>query len=367
MSVCLSPNGLNEYHADEPPTRLLVGTRDGVAILVRDEPSSAWRLSERVLEGQHISALLIEPGTGAVFAGVHWGGVFVSQDDGRSWEQRNAGIAQNHVFTLRCQVRPGQPTRVFAGTEPVSLYWTDDLGLSWHDLASLREVPGQEHWTFPPPPHIAHVKTAAFDPREPRRFFVGIEQGALFRTDDDGQTWTELKGFSHLGDPIYSDVHQIKLRPTQPDEIFMPTGAGLYHSQDQGASWHELTGGDFRIGYPDQLLFSPEDDRLLFLAGSRETPADWRHTHHADGTIMRSRDGGQTWEPCRAGIPDDLHANIEAMALASYPGGYDLFAGTTDGDVFTSRDRGETWALAAGGLEAVSKVGHYRNLMTARA
>lgn len=365
MTVCLSPNGLNEYRAVAPPTRLLVGTRNGVAVLERDRVGAAWQLSGRVLDGHHISSLVIEPTSGAVFAGVHWGGIFVSQDDGHTWERRTNGIVQEHVFTLRCQVRPDGRTRVFAGTEPVSLYWTEDLGRTWHDLSSLREVPGQENWTFPPPPHVAHVKTVAFDPRDANLFFVGVEQGALFKTTDGGQTWTELKGFSMLGDPIYSDVHQIKLRPSDPNEVFMPTGAGLYHSQDQGASWHELTGAGFRIGYPDQLVFSPEDDRTLYLAGSRTTPGDWRQTHTAHGTIMRSRDGGRTWDPSGRGIPEDLHANVEAMGMAAYPGGFALYAGTTDGDLFASEDRGETWGLMASGLEAVSKGGHYRNLMTA--
>jgi photosystem II stability/assembly factor-like uncharacterized protein len=364
VTVCLSPNGLNEYRGDAPPTRLLVGTRNGVAVLERSG-GSRWGLSERVLAGQHISSLLVEPTSGAVVAGVHWGGVFVSEDDGHTWAERTHGIGQPHVFTLRCQVLPAGGTRLFAGTEPVSLYWTADLGRTWHDLASLRDVPGQENWTFPPPPHVAHIKTAAFDPRDPEVFFVGVEQGALFKTTDGGHTWTELKGFSNVGDPIYSDVHQIKLRPSDPDEIFMATGAGLYHSADRGAAWAELTGADFRIGYPDQLIFSPEDDRTLFLAGSRETPADWRHTHTAHGTVMRSRDGGHTWETCGRGIPDDLHANIEALAVAAYSGGFALYAGTTDGEIYSSDDRGETWVIIADGLEAVSKGGHYRNLMAA--
>jgi photosystem II stability/assembly factor-like uncharacterized protein len=196
-------------------------------------------------------------------------------------------------------------------------------------------------------------------------FFVGVEQGALLKTSDGGQTWTELKGFSNVGDAIYSDVHQIKLRPTDPDDVFMPTGAGLYRSPDQGASWQELTGSGFRIGYPDQLVFSPEDDSTLYLAGSRQTPADWRQTHTAHGTIMRSRDAGRSWEPSGRGIADDLRANVEALGLVAYPAGFALYAGTTDGELFASEDRGETWLLIADGLEAVSKGGHYRNLMPA--
>ena len=365
MTVCLSPNGMNVYREDAPPTRLLVGTRGGVSVLERSDARSDWRVSSQVLEGQHISSLLIEPARHTVFAGVHWGGLYASEDDGATWERRTNGIPHEHVFTVRYQQRPDGSVRVFAGTEPVSLYWTEDQGRTWHDLPSLREVPGQELWTFPPPPHVAHTKTMAFDPRDPDAFFLGVEQGALFKTTDGGRTWTELKGFSDVGDPIYSDVHQIVLRPSNPDEIYMATGAGLYYSPDEGQTWQQLTGGDFRIGYPDQLIFSPEDDRVLFLAGSRDTPGTWRQSHHADGTIMRSRDGGRTWETCGRGLPDNLRANVEAMSLAAYPGGFSLFAGTTDGEMYGSDDRGETWTLIARELDAISKVGHYRNLIAA--
>jgi hypothetical protein len=80
---------------------------------------------------------------------------------------------------------------------------------------------------------------------------------------------------------------------------------------------------------------------------------------------MRSRDGGRTWETCGRGLPDNLRANVEAMSLAAYPGGFSLFAGTTDGEMYGSDDRGETWTLIARELDAISKVGHYRNLIAA--
>ncbi|MEK7215123.1 MAG: hypothetical protein AAB289_05980 [Chloroflexota bacterium] len=45
-----------------------------------------------------------------------------------------------------------------------------------------------------------------------------------------------------------------------------------------------------------------------------------------------------------------------------WPGGFALFAGTTDGDVFASEDGGDTWSTIAAGLPAVSKTSHYQGL-----
>jgi photosystem II stability/assembly factor-like uncharacterized protein len=103
----------------------------------------------------------------------------------------------------------------------------------------------------------------------------------------------------------------------------------------------------------------------MFMSGARENPGTWRKSLHADGTIARTRDRGKSWVIVNRGLPDDRRANIEAMSVASYPGGFVLFAGTTDGDVFESGDEGESWTRIAGGLAPVSKSGHYRRLQTA--
>jgi hypothetical protein len=65
-------------------------------------------------------------------------------------------------------------------------------------------------------------------------------------------------------------------------------------------------------------------------------------------------------------LPEIRRANIEAMCIASHPGGYELFAGNTDGEVYASGDGGEHWRCIAKGLGAISKLGHFR-LVTAEA
>ncbi|MEO1959830.1 MAG: hypothetical protein ABGW82_02435, partial [Paracoccus sp. (in: a-proteobacteria)] len=54
--------------------------------------------------------------------------------------------------------RIGDAVTLFLGTSPAALYRSDDLGESWAEIPSLLEVAGTGKWTFPPPPHIPHVK-----------------------------------------------------------------------------------------------------------------------------------------------------------------------------------------------------------------
>ena len=85
MTVCcVAPNGINWVHAQSAPTRLLIGTLDGIEIFVRDELGAPWAKTGTVLDGKHVSSMMYEPGLGGVFAGIHNGGLFFSGDAGEN-------------------------------------------------------------------------------------------------------------------------------------------------------------------------------------------------------------------------------------------------------------------------------------------
>jgi photosystem II stability/assembly factor-like uncharacterized protein len=360
-TACLAPNGMNVYRGEAAARRLLVGTAKGVAVLER-ALGKDWSHAGTVLDDQHISSMLIEPVRGAVYAGVHRGGVFFSADSGTSWESRSDGIRISHVYSLGCAVENGRPI-IYAGTEPVSAFRSADDGRSWQELPGLADMKGKEKWDFPMPPHVAHAKTIAVDPRDPQVIFVGVEQGGLFKTADRGRTWRELDAYSRPDDEVYRDIHQCVLRPNHPDEIYMTGGMGLYRSTDGGESWTHLTARGFRIGYPDKLIFSPRDDRTMFMCGSMANPGTWIARHTANATVMASGDLGESWSVAANGLPDPMTANLEAMCLYAWPAGFELFAGTTDGCVYASEDGAQSWRIIAEDLAPVSKVGHFRLLM----
>ena len=304
MTVSLSPNGVITHGEATPPKRLLVATLQGVAILERKDE---WRLGSRALEGKHIGSLMVEPRRGGVFAGAHDGGLYFSGDDGATWEKRMNGIDIEHVYSLAYAEEPGG-TVLYAGTEPVALYRSEDRGESWREIAS-------------------------------------------YHKEDD--FW-------------YKDVHRLVQLEKRPQVFYMTTGMGLYRSTDDGKSWRQLTGREnFRVAYPDHLVVSPMDDRVLFLAGALTDPSTWRTSHYADGTVVVSRDGGESWMVADRGLPANRRANIEAMTMSSYPGGFSLFLGTTDGDVFLSDDGAQSWTRIGSALTPVSKGGHYRHLQDA--
>jgi photosystem II stability/assembly factor-like uncharacterized protein len=352
MSVSISPNGRNLYESSSPSDELLVGSANGIVVLTRS--GGKWSEARRELEGKHIASIAIDSASNTVFAGVHKGGFWVSEDGGKSWERRDNGMASNDIYGCNC-VRVGDELRVYAGTEPAHLYVSTDKGRSWTDLPEILNQPSRQKWTFPAPPHEAHVKNIVFDPRDANTIYAGVEVGGAFKSTDAGKTWTEMSGF-------YEDVHRLYTVPATPDHVYMATGEGLYHSTDAGKNWAKMPLPEGRIKYPDALIVMPTRPDVVFTAGSIGSPGDWRTTKDADSIIARSFDGGSNWEYVKKGWPAHVRGNVEAMSMDVYPGGFSLFAGTTDGDVFFSDDEGENWTIIAQSLPPVSKGGHFRNL-----
>ena len=362
MITCLSHGGRSVYRSNVPSNDLLVATTDGVVCLSRpDTPEAkvAWRVSRRSLEGKHISCLLIEPSRGILFAGTHGNGIYASEDQGRTWMSKGRGVEFPNIYSLNFAESEGE-LRLYAGTEPAHLFISTDLGESWQEIPSVRSVPSVDKWTFPGPPHTAHVKNITFDPRSAETIYLSIEVGGALKSLDGGKTWRELSGF-------YEDVHRVVIPAQRPEKLYITGGDGIWYSPDGGESWEHLTDRSHRIAYPDALVVHPDNELLMFTSGAISSPGTWRKTQTADSRIARSRDGGRSWQVLERGLPEHIHGNIEAMSMNVWPKGFSLFTGTTDGRIFFSDDEGENWSTIAQGLPPVSKGGHYRNLPKADA
>ena len=117
MTVSVSPNGKNSYQNASPSNEVLVGTAKGVYSFVRSGSGAPWRETGRSLETDHISSILIEPKKGMIFAGTHESGLWASEDGGKTWGRRDAGIPHENFYGLNCNV-VGDEVRIYAGTVP---------------------------------------------------------------------------------------------------------------------------------------------------------------------------------------------------------------------------------------------------------
>lgn len=363
-SVCLSPNGVDAYRLPALPACLLVGTVDGV-VEVRPEDPTHWNVAGSSLRGVHVSSLLLDAQHASIFAGSHDAGIFRSVDGTATWEAKSTGLASTNVFSLNSRAE-GDAVSIYAGTEPAWLFRSRDNGETWVELDALRSISGREGWDFPAPPHIAHTKNIKFDPHDAGAMYLAVEQGALLRSVDGGATFVQL--LYQDDSYIYNqDVHRIAFNPGARGDIVLSGGDGIARSLDAGSTWRHLATREMRVGYPDATFFSPDGDGVLFTMGARGTPGRWRESGDAGSTVVRSDDGGTTWTEVGGGFPSSVRGSIEAATLVAWPDGFGFFIATTDGDIFASFDKGRSWSHITAGLPAVSKGGHYRNVLAGRA
>jgi photosystem II stability/assembly factor-like uncharacterized protein len=157
-----------------------------------------------------------------------------------------------------------------------------------------------------------------------------------------------------------NDNHRLLIKPSNPQELIMCGGEGLFSSTDAGHTWAHLTDRNDRVGYPDAMFIDPRNDSVFYMAGPRLPPRRWGEHRVADPTVLRSEDCGRSWTELRDGLPPRIVGNIEAMGLYHWADRVMLIAGTATGEVFACDDAGGRWNAVADGLPPISKGGHYR-------
>lgn len=350
--ILLAPTGTLSQSNSQRSDLLLVGTVDGVSAFVR-AADGEWQLRNRGLEGTFVSSLtLLEDGT--VVAGTHGLGLARSDDGGLTWNLINRGMTVYDIWVVKALVVQGRE-RLYAGTLPARVFVSDDRGENWRELDGITRVPRSCEWMFPPPPHVAHVLdfAALFD-----RLLVGIEVGALLRSDDLGETFVDM---ALDPDVTMVDIHALAVHPERPRRIVAATGLwGVIRSEDGGVTWDkdiDLPG----IDYPVPMVIHPSQPDTLFIAGGMGFPPHWYKLGRSRARIARSLDGGKTWQRLLAGLPDGQRPCYGALAVESWPGGSAVYAVDSDGTVYESLDNGDAWRVVAD-TPPVSKGEQYRGL-----
>ena len=279
------------------------------------------------------------PGAQALLASAG-GTVYAVTDDAAAWrrtghnhwELMNPRAVEEQPWTLGADARV--PGLVWLGVSPAMLYRSSDGGASWTGCDTFNDIPGRETWTFPPPPHIPHVRSIFPDPAEAGGVYVGVEEGGVFRSTDDGVTWESLN------EGLFFDVHEVVADP-DAQHLYATTGCGFHRSDDGGRNWLLVQEGIDRP-YTMPLVASPEDARLLYTAAAATPPPGWRANGTANAAIYRSEDGGAHWRRLTNGLPASFEAMVRTMVAV--PGGALVAAAAND--LYVSEDNGRLERLA---------------------
>jgi len=211
-------------------------------------------------------------------------------------------------------------------------------------------------------PENAEVRAIVVQPGPPATVYAGTQLGPC-RSTDDGESWTllPLPGKETV-------VWSILPHPRDPKTLYVGThGTTIYRSRDGGASWQELD-----VPEPDGYVRMDFPGRVVRLTLDPSAPEEIYAALEVGG-VVRSLDGGDSWESCNAGLlaltKDARYRNrllsdtenegiMDSHALTVSPAEPGTVFLANRLGLFVSRDRGRTWEDMA--------VGRYSPLTYAR-
>ncbi|MBZ5496893.1 MAG: exo-alpha-sialidase [Acidobacteriia bacterium] len=361
--------------------RVLVGTRKGAFVLTSDGKREKWDVSGPHFGGWEIYHLKGSPvDSNRLYASQSsgWFGQVIqrSNDSGKTWEPVGNkfvydGVPGTHLwydgtphpweFKRVWHLEPSltDPDTVYAGVEDAALFRTTDGGQTWQELPGLRGHESGPKWQ--PGAGGMGLHTIILDPSIPGRIFIAISAAGVFRTDDAGHTWRPTnRGLKsqYLPDPnaeVGYCVHRIAMHRSRPNVLYMQLHWNVMRSDDAGESWHKISGNlPSDFGFPVEV--HAHEPNTIYVVPIK---SDSEH-YPPDGKlrVYRSRSGGNEWEALTKGLPQrDCYVNVlrDAMAVDSLdPGG--VYFGTTGGQVYASNNAGDNWAPIVRDLPAVLSV-----------
>jgi photosystem II stability/assembly factor-like uncharacterized protein len=249
------------------------------------------------------------------------------------------------VFSLAASAADGA---VYAGTEPSRLFRSDDRGESWRELKALLELPSRPSWSFPPRPWTSHVHWIAPSPHDPGLLLVGIELGGLMRSTDGGQSWQDHRPGAQR------DVHSLAWHPHTAGRAYEAGGGGAAFSTDAGETWQPADDGRDRH-YTWSVTVDPDDPDCWYVSASTGPYA--AHGRRDPQARIYRRRHGEAWQLLAGGLPEPLPAMPYALLATDGR----LFAGLADGLLWESRDQGDSWAplrLSGDPLDALVALGY---------
>ncbi len=361
--------------------RVLVGTRKGAFILTSDGKRERWEVNGPLFAGweiYHLKGSPADPNRIYASQSSGWFGQTIqrSDDGGKTWQPvGNAfvydGVPGTHQwydgtqhpweFTRVWHLEPSltDPDTVYAGVEDAALFRSTDGGQTWQELSGLRRHSSGHLWQ--PGAGGMCLHTVILDPSDPGRIFVAISAAGAFRSDDGGESWRPInRGLrsDFIPDPeaeVGHCVHRIAMHPARPSVLFMQKHWDVMRSDDAGETWYEVSGNlPSDFGFPIQV--HAHDPETVYVVPIK---SDTEH-YPPEGSlrVYRSRTGGNEWEALTEGLPQrDCYVNVlrDAMAVdALDPCG--VYFGTTGGQVYASADEGDTWTAIVRDLPAVVSV-----------
>ncbi len=361
------------------PHHALLSTRKGLFEI--SGANGDWRVERTHFVGDPVSMTLFDRRDGATYAALNLGHFgcklhrrdSVSNSGSDAWTEiavpaypaQPEGVKEEIewklklIWSLACGGND-QPGVLWAGTLPGGLFRSDDRGASWELVRSLWDMPQRKAW-FGGGYDTPGIHSICVDPRDSSHMLIGVSCGGVWITRDGGASWTAHTKGMHASymPPEQAEVsetqdpHRIVQCASAPDVYWCQHHNGIWHSNDGGAYWHQRKPGssdtsDFGFAVashprePDTAWFAPA------AADQKRVPVD------AALAVTRTRDGGNTFEILRNGLPQEqCYDLIYRHGLAVADDGQTLLMASTTGSLWASDNAGDDWQQVSSNLPPI--------------
>ncbi len=240
----------------------------GASKMLRPEPAEgqpAFRFNWTTpLVGSHFSDAMYLAGN-HVFKltdqGEHW--KMISPDLSTQSPQKITAVgsgAETYGVVYALAESPLKAGLLWAGTDDGKLWITENEGETWTDLSANLPPEARGLW-------ISRIEPSSFDPKVAYMTAQGYRTGnyaaLAYRTADAGKTWQSIASNLLANQP----VEVIREDPRNANVLYAGTDFGLFVSFNQGASWTKL-GGLPTIPVHD-ILIQPDSRDLVIATHGR--------------------------------------------------------------------------------------------------
>ena len=307
-------------------------------------------------------------------------GVFISMDDGLTWQQSNTGIntaggaSGDAVPIFSLTVDPHDPRILWTGTDMSGqIYKSTDGGTTWeekdrgviHDHEILLSFRG-----FTVDPRTSDIVYAMGELQRPGNNVWGLGVGGVvYKTSNGGDSWTRI-----WHGPIPSSLARYMwIHPENPEILYVSTGIfdrgavgetdpatnvdpfgglGILKSIDGGQTWDTIgkeNGLDFL--YVGSLFMHPDDPDVLLAGTGHVVPElavqEWLEAGHSPIGVYRTANGGETWTQVLGASLETVGEVFSSVEMC--PSDPSIVYAGTDSSVYRSEDGGLTWTKVTGG------------------
>ena len=243
---------------------------------------------------------------------------------------------------------PQQPSVFYIGVNNGGVWKTTDYGRTWSPIFDDQPT--------------GSVGDVAVAPSNPNTIYVASGEGiqrpdlgignGVYKSIDAGKTWinTGLNDGQQIGSIIIDPNNENRVFVAVLGHPYGPNSErGVYRTKDGGKNWERVLYKDENTG-AIQVVFDPKNSDILYadLWAARQGPWENGAWQGAESGLFKSSDGGNTWKKLTTGLPT-VEQGLGRIGFCVAPSDPNRLYATVDagdyGGIYRSDNAGESWKM----------------------